>query len=128
MQAPSTKKMYTSCNPNWAKLSEFEWVRPTQGDHFFSHMLFVSVFLCFLCPAKISVKYEGKNALEIHAKTKKHQVVLSNKRKQAAIATFMTKKAPPEEDKIAAAELSSACHGVKHGHSYLSEDCRTTNG
>ena len=24
-----------------------------------------------LCPAKISVKYEGKNALEIHTKTKK---------------------------------------------------------
>jgi hypothetical protein len=49
--------------------------------------------------------------------------VLSNKQKHAAIATFMTKKASPEEDKIAAAELCSVYHGVKHGHSYLSTDC-----
>ena len=49
--------------------------------------------------------------------------MLSNKQKHAAIATFMTKKASPEEDKIAAAELCSVYLGVKHGHSYLSTDC-----
>ena len=49
--------------------------------------------------------------------------MVSNKQKQAAIATFMTKKGSPEEDKIAVAELTSVYHGVKHGHSYLSTDC-----
>lgn len=48
-----------------------------------------------------------KNTLEIHAKTRKHQGVVSNKQKQAAIATFMTKKGSPVEDKIAVAELTS---------------------
>ncbi len=95
-QPPARKKRYTSYNPDWAKLSDFEWVRPTQGDHFSA--------TCVLCPAKISVKYEGKNALEIHAKTKKHLVVLSNKQKQAAIATFMTRKGSPEEDR------NNLCH------------------
>ena len=41
---PVRKKRFTSYNPDWAKLSEFEWVRPTQGDHFSA--------TCVLCPAK----------------------------------------------------------------------------
>ena len=39
------------------------------------------------------------------------------------VSSFNYKKASPEEDKIAAAELCSVYHGVKHGHSYLSTDC-----
>lgn len=112
---PARKKRHTHYNPEWVKLKDFEWIRPTEGDNFSA--------TCFWCPAKISVKYEGRNALEIHAKTKKHQVILLNKQKQAAITTFMTRKGSPEEDKIAVAELTSIYHGVKHGHSYLSTDC-----
>lgn len=53
------------------------------GRQFLRHVRFVS--------GEISVKYEGKNLLEIHAKPKKQQCVLSNKQKHAVIATFMTK-------------------------------------
>ncbi|XP_041849513.1 uncharacterized protein LOC121645169 isoform X1 [Melanotaenia boesemani] len=53
---PARKKRYTRYNPHWATLSEFEWVRPTQEDHFSA--------TCVLCPAKISVKYEFKAFME----------------------------------------------------------------
>uniref|UniRef100_A0A8C2HMQ0 Uncharacterized protein n=1 Tax=Cyprinus carpio TaxID=7962 RepID=A0A8C2HMQ0_CYPCA len=112
----SKKKRFTTYNSDWAKRENFsEWVRPTQGDPFSA--------TCVLCPAKISVKYEGKTALENHAKTKKHQSFALSKRKNLAIATFMTKKGLPADDRIAVAELSSVYHGVLHGHSYLSTDC-----
>lgn len=91
------KKLYYSYNP--------DWVLPTRGDNFST--------MCVLCLAKNSLKYEGKSALEIHA-TKKHQSAVSNKQKQTAIATFMTKKGSQEEDKIAAAELTSVYHAMKH--------------
>ena len=44
---------------------------------------------CVLCPPKISVKYEGKITIKIHAKAKRSHGVVSNKQKHAAIATLM---------------------------------------
>lgn len=114
---PATKKKrHVTFNSDWTKKETFaEWVRPTQGDPFSA--------TCIVCPAKVIVKYEGKMALDNHAKTKKHQTAILNKRQNRAIATFMTKKGSPEEDRVAAAELTSVYHGVLHGHSYLSTDC-----
>ena len=115
--APAAKKKrYTVYNADWVKMDNFsEWVRPTQGDPFSA--------TCILCPAKIVVKHEGRFALDTHEKTKKHQAVVSSKRKNRAIASFMTKRGSPEEDRIAVVELCSVYHGVLHGHSYLSTDC-----
>ena len=35
-QLPARKKSYTIYNPDWAKLSEFECVRPIQGGQIFN--------------------------------------------------------------------------------------------
>lgn len=61
-------------NPEWAERKDFEWIWPTEGDLFSA--------TCFWCLSKLSVKYEGKKASEIHAKAKKHHAILN---KQATI-------------------------------------------
>lgn len=48
---------------------------------------------------------------------------MQSKRQTQAIDVFMMRKASPEEDRVAVAELCSVYHGVCHGHSYLSTDC-----
>lgn len=110
------KKRHVTFNEGWANFDTFsEWVRPTQGDPFSA--------ACIVCPAKIVIKHEGRLALENHAKSKKHVAAVQSKRNSRAIDVFMLKKGSPEEDKVAAAELCSVYHGVRHGHSYLPTDC-----
>ena len=79
---------------------------------------------CIVCNQQFSVHYRGKADIDNHIKTQKHQNNLKsfNVNKQLITTTM---KRSREKDEIAAAEGTLVYHGVKHGHSYLSQQCLT---
>ncbi|CAF1505687.1 unnamed protein product [Didymodactylos carnosus] len=68
----------------------------------------------------ISVYGGGKNHLDKHVDTVKHQEFMKNKT-QNSLETFFTPCT--ELDKLSAIEATFVFHGVKHAHSYLSQGC-----
>lgn len=72
--------------------------------------------------AKISIKCDGVCALTAHMKTEKHVKSARAKDTNKSIQHFFQKKNETNYDVIIA-ELMWTYHGVKHHHSYLSQDC-----
>uniref|UniRef100_A0A8C6TRT7 Uncharacterized protein n=1 Tax=Neogobius melanostomus TaxID=47308 RepID=A0A8C6TRT7_9GOBI len=104
----------TETDNDWLKHDKYAmWLRPCPGEPFYAS--------CSLCSAKMMVKYEGKTALDDHAKTNKHQNRILTSKQSKAISSFMVTK--NAQDKVTVAELTTIYHGVRHGHSYLSTDC-----
>lgn len=77
---------------------------------------------CKLCHVTISVKYDGVKILRKHARSIKHTQLDKNKQQNDTIFKFYPTVNTSEENKVIAAELILTYHGVKHGHSYLSQD------
>ena len=79
---------------------------------------------CIACNQQFSIHYRGKSDIDNHIKTKRHQ---NNMKSFNINQQLITKTIKPskEKDEIAAAEGVLTCHGVKHGHSYLSQQCLT---
>lgn len=116
-QTPPKKrklKYNTSFDENWLKDPLLcTWLK--KRDDFTAE--------CKLCKTDISVKYEGKRALIVHSEGKKHKLFVKNKSSIPSVSSFFVKKHSREEDLITAAEVTSVYHGVKHHHSYSSQDC-----
>ncbi|CAF0811278.1 unnamed protein product [Rotaria sordida] len=76
------------------------------------------------CNQQFSVHYRKKVDIDNDMKTRKHQ----NKIKSFNInRQLITKTMKPlkEKDEVCAFEAVFIYHGVKHGHSYLSQQCTT---
>ena len=80
--------------------------------------------MCIACNDKFSIHHGGKNDIERHMKSKKHVKAM---RSFSINRELITSTIKPIKDwkEIAAAEGSLVYHGVKHGHSYLSQQCTT---
>lgn len=113
-RVPQKKRKYsTAFQDKW--LTEFDWL--VKSDNYNGE--------CKLCRSKINIKHEGVRALTIHSQSKKHKSSVSNKdsSQSQSISSFFTKKASKEEDSVSAIEATSVYHGIKHHHSYNSQDC-----
>lgn len=113
---PKRKKVkyHTSFDESWLQDPLFSaWLK--KRDDFTAE--------CKLCRTDISIKYEGKRALVVHSEGKKHKLLFKNKSSMTSVSSFFVKKHSREEDLITAAEITSVYHGVKHHHSYSSQDC-----
>lgn len=100
---------------SWLKDDKFEkWISECKNEKSFAK--------CNFCETKISVKYDGVRALIAHMKTDKHMKRACQNNTSQSIENFFQKKNEINYD-IIAAELMWTYHGVKHHHSYLSQDC-----
>ncbi|CAF3250102.1 unnamed protein product [Rotaria sp. Silwood2] len=79
---------------------------------------------CIIRNQQYSVHYRGKADIENHIRTKKHQ---HHMKSYDVNQRLITKKImiSKEKDEVAAAEGVLVYHGVKHGHSYLAQQCTT---
>ena len=76
------------------------------------------------CNNQFSVHYGGKNDVVQHSKSKVHSknMLTFSINRQLITATI---KPTREKDEIAAAEATLVYHGVRHGISYLAQQCTT---
>lgn len=104
-------KYLTSFQDKW--LTEYEWL--VKRDNYNGE--------CKICRSTLNIKYEGVRALTIHSQSKKHNVSIFNRDSSQSISNFFTKKSSKEEDNVSAIEATSVYHGIKHHHSFNSQDC-----
>jgi len=97
-------------------LQEFKFLKEYKPDK--------SQATCMACNSQFSVHYGGKNDVIQHSKTKQHSKnMLTFSIDRQLITTAM--KPIREKDEIAAAEATLVYHGVRHGISYLAQQCTT---
>ena len=97
-------KRKTSFNPEWAK--EHGFVAKSRKDEFH--------FFCTLCRSDVDVSSKGKAAIDRHASTDKHRANNRSAAGASSLSSFFHKRSSPQDDKIAAAELTKVYHTVKH--------------
>ncbi|CAF3956640.1 unnamed protein product [Rotaria sp. Silwood1] len=76
---------------------------------------------CKACLKTFSVHCDGKSAVEKHMTSYVHKKSMKTFENNCSLTQFITPER--ELDKIAAAECVLVFHGVKHGHSYRSQEC-----
>ncbi|CAF1396996.1 unnamed protein product [Rotaria sp. Silwood1] len=104
-------------NKEWLNLIEYQpFLKEYKPDP--------SQATCIVCNQQFSLYYRGKSDIDNHMKTKKHQ---NNMKSFDVNRQLITKTIKPskEKDEVAAAEGVLVYHGVKHGHSYLAQQCTT---
>ena len=115
---PSRKKLKKGIfNKSWLNLAEYKsFLKEYKPDP--------SQATCIICNQQFSVYYRGKADIDNRVKTKKHQQNMKfyDVNQQLVTKTITVSK---EKDEVVAAEGVLVCHGVKHGHSYLSQQCTT---
>ena len=79
---------------------------------------------CIACNDQFSIHHGGKNDIERHMKLKKHVNAMRSFSINRELITS-TMRPIKDGEEIAAAEGCLVYHGVKHGHSYLSQQCTT---
>ena len=78
--------------------------------------------LCIACNETFSIHYGGKNDIDRHIKLKRH---INNMKSFNINRQLITSRMKPnkEIEETAAAEGAFVYHGVKHEHSYSSQQC-----
>jgi hypothetical protein len=76
---------------------------------------------CKACLRTFSVHSDGKSAVEKHMISNTHKKSMKSFEKNSLLHQFITPE--NELDKISATECALVFHGVKHGHSYRSQQC-----
>ncbi|CAF4524758.1 unnamed protein product, partial [Rotaria sp. Silwood2] len=104
-------------NKEWLKIAKYQrFLKEYKSNS--------SQATCIVCNLQFSVHYRGKTDIDNHMKTQKHQSNMKSFDMNQQLITN-TMKPSREKDEIAAAEGTLVYHGVKHGHSYLSQQCLT---
>lgn len=104
-------KYYCSFNDQWLKNNT--WL--SKIDQFTAK--------CNICHIFFSVKFDGFGAVKNHAASAKHQKFMKTSQNGPPIPCVLPCENNTEEDLIIAAEITSTFHGIKHQHSYNSQDC-----
>jgi hypothetical protein len=108
------KKNKSVFRNEWLSNSQYSlWLAPVKQDSFKAR--------CKACLKTISIESGGKADVDKHMCSNGHKVAMKNFRQNALITTLLTPTS--ELDKISAAEGALVFHGVKHGHSYRSQEC-----
>ncbi|CAM4811331.1 unnamed protein product [Rotaria magnacalcarata] len=102
-----------------------QWLLDSQVSSFLrEYKLDSTKILCIACNETFSIHYGGKNDIDRHIKLKRHinNMKSFNINRQLITSTMKPNK---EIEETAAAEGAFVYHGVKRGHSYLSQQCIT---
>lgn len=100
----------------WLSINEYSsWLQEIKHDP--------TKARCKACLKTFSVHCDGKSAVEKHMHSITHEKAINSIKKISSLTLFTTPE--NELDKIAAAECALVFHGVKHGHSYISQKCTT---
>ncbi|CAF2107474.1 unnamed protein product [Rotaria magnacalcarata] len=102
-----------------------QWLLDSQVSSFLrEYKLDSTKILCIACNETFSIHYGGKNDIGRHIKLKRHinNMKSFNINRQLITSTMKPNK---EIEETAAAEGAFVYHGVKRGHSYLSQQCIT---
>lgn len=78
---------------------------------------------CKLCFATFTVKYDGKKAVDKHAKSARHMEKEKLISKNNLIEVYMPDLLLEDNNCAVNAELAMVYHAIKHQHSYISTDC-----
>lgn len=114
------KKMKRICcfRDEWLNDPELKlWIAPDSHDP--------SMVRCKTCSCSFSVKSDGLTAVRKHASGNKHKRNYQSQSMSETLSKFFSVPHSAENDMITASELALTYHGVKHQHSYLSQDCGT---
>jgi hypothetical protein len=102
-------------NREWLKITEYElFLKEYKND--------ATKATCIACNQQFSIHYRGKTDIDHHIRTQKHQNNFKSFNINRQLITT-TMKPTKEKDEVSAAEAVLVYHGVKHGHSYLSQQC-----
>ena len=97
-------------------LQEYNFLKEYKPDQ--------SQVTCMACNSQFNIHYGGKNDVLQHSKSKQHtKNMLTFNTNRQLITTTM--KPIRENDQIAAAEAAIVYHSVRHGISYLAQQCTT---
>ncbi|CAF3251972.1 unnamed protein product [Rotaria sp. Silwood2] len=100
----------------WLSMKEYsKWLQEVKSDS--------TQARCKACLKTFSVYYDGKTALDKHMDRHAHKTCMKTFEKATLITALQVPAS--ELDKISAAESVLVYHGVKHGHSYRSQECTT---
>lgn len=80
---------------------------------------------CAVCRKEFVIKYRGLKAIESHSESQNHIKNIRESTSSNLISNFFGNKNADSKQafKTIRAELALTFHGVKHHHSYLSQDC-----
>lgn len=92
-----------------------EWLQKVDSDE--------CMCKCRICSVSFTVKYDGVKAVNKHLQSERHKANIITQKKNQSLLKFLPKQFSAEDDKITATELTLTYHGVKHHHSYNSQDC-----
>jgi hypothetical protein len=76
-----------------------------------------------VCRLSFGVKYDSVKAVRRHARTESHVSKVRANLRSSTVDSYFVKIETKEEQEVSCAELVLTYHGVKHHHSYLSQDC-----
>ncbi|KAG6926940.1 hypothetical protein G0U57_010766 [Chelydra serpentina] len=116
MEEPDKKKSRRLCSfkDEWLQLPEYRnWLTKASEDS--GH--------CSICRVQFTVKFDSVKAIKHHAETKGHRIKVQGQVWSSTSNKVSVKTDNAEEQHICTAELLLTYHGVKHHHSYRSQDC-----
>jgi len=100
----------------WLSINQYSsWLQEVKHD--------LTKARCKSCLKTFSVRSDGKSAVEKHMISNAHKSTMKSFENKCLLDQFMTPE--NELDKISAAECVLVFHGVKHNHSYRSQQCTT---
>lgn len=113
-------KRFCKFQDEWLRKDEFkDWLLKSSANGQDDEM----TAFCKLCKVSLSVKYDGVKILRKHKESNKHTQIVRSQTASNTIANFFVKENTHENDQVSMSELILTFHGVKHGHSYISQDC-----
>nr|XP_005291182.1 uncharacterized protein LOC101937720 [Chrysemys picta bellii] len=116
MAEPEKKKSRRLCSfkDEWLQLPEYRnWLIKASEDSGY----------CSICRVQFTVKFDSVKAIKHHAETKGHRIKVQGQVWSSTNNKVSIKTDNAEEQHICTAELLLMYHGVKHHHSYRSQDC-----
>ncbi|XP_073206492.1 uncharacterized protein [Lepidochelys kempii] len=119
MAAPEKRKIQRLCSfkDKWLQLPAYRnWLMKASEDSGY----------CSICRVQFTVKFDSVKAIKHHAETPGHKIKVRAQVRSSTMDKFFIKADASEEEHTCAAELLLTYHGVKHQHSYHSQDCGST--
>ncbi|XP_023968915.2 uncharacterized protein LOC101952564 isoform X4 [Chrysemys picta bellii] len=116
MATPEKRKIRRLCSfkDKWLQLPAYRnWLMKASEDSGY----------CSICCVQFTVKFDSVKAIKHHAETPGHKIKVRAQVRSSTIDQFFVKADTSEEQHMCTAELLLTYHGVKHQHSYHSQDC-----
>ncbi|XP_043381024.1 uncharacterized protein LOC114021903 isoform X1 [Chelonia mydas] len=116
MAEPEKKRIRRLCSfkDEWLQLPEYRnWLSKASEESGY----------CSICRVQFKIQFDSVKAIQHHAETAGHEIKVRAQVQSSIIDKFFILPDTSEEEQVCTAELLLTYHGVKHHHSYHSQDC-----